>query len=194
MVNNYFQPRTSRLKKYSSYSNPPTPETDPTQTVNQGQGMYPSSTMNQGRGMNQSQTMNQGQGMNPWSVSPQSQGTSRPAGMYQIPGRKLPPIQNQGMGTDTFTGNQQSPGTSQSSGKKALSGKRPQDSNALGLKSAAQDNQVAEYRTGLNNFALTFPNSPKEKYEDFSQERLQEAILWSEILGKPVSKRRKRRM
>lgn len=26
-----------------------------------------------------------------------------------------------------------------------------------------------------------------------SQERLQEAIIWSEILGKPVSKRRKRR-
>lgn len=32
-----------------------------------------------------------------------------------------------------------------------------------------------------------------ESNEVLSTERLQEAIIWSEILGKPVSKRRKRR-
>lgn len=35
------------------------------------------------------------------------------------------------------------------------------------------------------------PAPPQENF--VSQERLQEAIIWSEILGKPLSKRRKRR-
>jgi hypothetical protein len=58
---------------------------------------------------------------------------------------------------------------------------------------AAQTNLTLDYRAD-GSVTYSFPKISKEKSELFSQERLQEAILWSEILGKPVSKRRKRRM
>ncbi|HWT75009.1 MAG TPA: hypothetical protein VN258_09875 [Mobilitalea sp.] len=41
---------------------------------------------------------------------------------------------------------------------------------------------------------IRMPNPPANKDGLVSQERLQEAIIWSEILGKPLSKRRKRRI
>jgi hypothetical protein len=41
------------------------------------------------------------------------------------------------------------------------------------------------------NMAVAVPPVPAESL--ISQERLQEAVIWSEILGKPLSKRRKRR-
>lgn len=45
----------------------------------------------------------------------------------------------------------------------------------------------------LGNKALYKSNKPTPQESIVSEERLQEAIIWSEILGKPLSKRRKRR-
>lgn len=49
-------------------------------------------------------------------------------------------------------------------------------------------------QTARETVVLYKPITPAEQEEVVSQERLQEAIIWSEVLGKPLSKRRKRRL
>jgi hypothetical protein len=52
---------------------------------------------------------------------------------------------------------------------------------------------IAEANSTLLNLSTFRPNNNRRLEPELSSKRLQEAIIWSEILGNPVSKRRKRR-
>lgn len=52
---------------------------------------------------------------------------------------------------------------------------------------------IAEANSTLLNLSMFDPNKNRKPEPELSSKRLQEAIIWSEILGTPVSKRRKRR-
>lgn len=58
---------------------------------------------------------------------------------------------------------------------------------------ASEGQKLPDNKQTVNMGTYSFPAASNVKPNPFSQERLQEAIIWSEILGKPACKKRKRR-
>ncbi len=65
--------------------------------------------------------------------------------------------------------------------------------NATDQKKTSEQKKPIEVKINVDTFGIPELIAQEESEIVVSQERLQEAIIWSEILGKPVSRRRKRR-
>ena len=68
------------------------------------------------------------------------------------------------------------------------------EKEAIPEKKASDQKKASDLTLQMRGVTIPSVLMPKTDPEEVSQERLQEAVIWSEILGKPLSKRRKRRM
>ncbi len=142
--------------------------------------------------------------MKPWEqrhpVSWDKPGAGRPAEQGSA-GQRAPE------GNMTGDGRMKQPARQKQSGYPGMAGQRKQGDRAVdgerfhsserrayGQGKPREQSNPVEIKNDIQAGAISPSSVMKDGFLSVTPDRLQEAVIWSEILGKPVSKRRHRRM
>ena len=107
-----------------------------------------------------------------------------------------PAISAQGRGAGqggSLQGNTQAQWKTPSQATTFAQKKQTQQAKVKEQKEASDKKKPAELKLDLNTAAKK-PTKVNDDVISVSQERLQDSVIWAEILGKPLSKRRQRRI